>query len=237
MTSSTAGSNYFNIAVSDANNPGRATSNYEIPHRAILKVGFRKAFFGDNETRINLYGSWNEGRPYSYTFREQAMFVRGPFFNPDDDRSLLYMPTGPSDPNVIFGPSFDTDAFFAFAASKDISKYGGSIVPRNSNHSKTWTKFDIKISQELPGFGPDHHAQGYFIINNVGNLLNDKWGNLYEEGFPRSQDIVSASLDDGGTPADFSDDVYVFEQFHSQSQRRVRDASLWSVRLGFNYRF
>ena len=42
------------------------------------------------------------------------MFVLGPF-DPDDDRSLLYMPDGPNDPLVTFGPDFDQTAFFDFA--------------------------------------------------------------------------------------------------------------------------
>ena len=237
MTSSTAGSNFFNIAVADPNNPGLRPSNYEIPHRVILNLAYKKAFFGDYDTRINVYGSWNQGRPFSYTFRDQTMFIQGPFFNPDDDRSLLYMPSGPSDPNVVFDPGFDTDAFFAFAAGRDLTAFGGGIVPRNAFHSSYWTKFDLRISQQLPGFGESHRTQAYLVIENFGNLLNDDWGTLHERGFPRTNDIVEASIDDGGTPTDFTDDVYVFETFNEGGQGRVSSASLWAIRIGFNYSF
>ena len=238
MTSSVAGSNYFNVAVADPNNPGLATSNYEIPHRAILKVGYSNEFFGDNTTRFTLFGSINQGRPFSYTFKDQAMFILGPDFNPDDDRSLLYMPSGASDPNVIFDPGFDQAAFFAFAESRGITKYGGGVVPRNEFNSRQWAKFDLKISQEIPGFGEDHNATAYLTINNIGNLINDEWGVLYEQRFPRSQDIVEASLvDTAGTPNDFSDDQYLFENFSPRDQSRSSSASLYSIRLGINYNF
>ena len=240
MTSSVAGSNFFNIAVADSNNPGLAVSNYEIPNRFILKVGFNREFFGDNSTRITLFASRNEGRPYSYTFNDQEMFIHGPspFFNPDDDRSLLYMPTGASDPNVIFAPGFDQAGFFAFAASEGIAGFGGGIVPRNTSHSNWWTKVDVRISQEIPGFAEDHHALAFLVIENIGNLLNDDWGILYETGFPRNQAIVGASLVDTNlTPNDFSDDQYLFETFSPRSQSRSSSSSLWSIRLGFNYNF
>ena len=238
MTSSVAFSNYFNVSVVDYNNPGLATSNYEIPHRIILKVGYSKDFFGDNTTRFTLFGALNQGRPFSYTFRRQEMFIHGPFFNPSDSRSLLYMPSGPNDPNVVFDPGFDQAGFFAFAASRGITQFGGGIVPRNEFNSRQWTRFDLRISQEIPGFDSEHHAIAYIIFKNIGNLINDDWGILYEQSFPRNQDIVEASLVDTlGTPDDFSDDQYLFERFNPRDQARSSSASLWSIRIGFNYNF
>ncbi len=240
MTSSVAFSNYFNVSVVDYNNPGLATSNYEIPHRAILKLGYNREFFGDNETRFTLFGSFNQGRPFSYTFRNSEMFILGPFFNPSDSRSLLYMPSSPTDSRVIFDPGFDQAAFFAFAASRGLTGFGGGIIPRNEFNSRDWTKVDVRISQEIPGFAPDHHATAYLIIENIGNLINDDWGVLYEQAFPRNQDIVEASLVDNNaipTPDDYSDDQYLFERFNPRDQSRSSSSSLWSIRLGFNYNF
>ena len=237
MTSSVAFSNWINTTNSDPNNPGLATSNYEIPHRFIIRLGYEKAFFGDYDTRFSLYGSRNQGRPFSYTFFEQEMFVQGSFANPDDDRSLLYMPAGPSDPLVTFDPGFDQAAFFAFAAQAGIPECG-CILPRNGFNSNWWSKVDVKISQDIPGFSSEHRVQGYFIIENFLNFLNDDWGVFYERGFPRNADIVDASLvDTAGTPGDFSDDQYLFEEFFPETQRRVTSPSLWAARLGLTYRF
>ena len=104
--------------------------------------------------------------------------------------------------------------------------------------SDWWTKFDFRVTQELPGFTSDHRANLYLVIENIGNLLNDDWGVLYERSFPRAAPIVEASyLDPNGTPDDYSDDVYLFENFIDQSQSRSTRASLWSLRFGFNYNF
>ena len=237
MTSSVAFSNWILLSTSDPSNPGLATSNYEIPHRFILKVGYEREFFGDYTTRFTMYGSRNEGRPFSYTFFEQEMFIQGSFTDPDDDRSLLYMPAGASDPLVIFDPGFDQNAFFAFAAQNGIPECG-CILPRNGFNSNWWSKFDVKISQELPGFGSEQRVKAYLIIENFLNLLNDDWGVLYERSFPRSAAIVEASLvDTAGTPTDFSDDQYLFTNFFPETQGRVTRPSLWAIRLGVTYQF
>jgi outer membrane receptor for ferrienterochelin and colicin len=228
MTSSVAFSNYFNQSVADPNDPGAARANYEMRHRFIAKLGYQAEWFGDNTTRFTLFGSANQGRPYSATFSEQAMFICGPFFCADDDRSLLYMPDGPSDPNVVFDPGFDQDAFFSWAQKNDLTKYGGGIVKRNELSSDWWTKFDLRISQEIPGFGKNQKASIYFTIENLGNLINDDWGVLYERSFPRAAPVVEASL---------VNDQYVFEQFIPQGQSRSTRASLWKMRFGFQYNF
>ncbi|MCZ6716901.1 MAG: TonB-dependent receptor, partial [Gammaproteobacteria bacterium] len=140
-------------------------------------------------------------------------------------------------PLVVFDPGFDQAAFFAYAAANGIPQCG-CILPRNGFNSDWWNKFDLKISQDLPGFGSEHRVQAYFIVENFGNLLNDDWGVLYEQRFPRTANIVKASfLDTAGTPDDFSDDQYVFEEFFELNQSRATSTSLWSARVGVTYRF
>jgi hypothetical protein len=102
MTSSVAFSNYANVSVSDPNDPGVARSNYNIKHRFTLLANYHKALFGDNETKFTLYGRMNEGRPFSPVYTNGGDL----FGDTLDFRHLLYVPTGPSDPNVEFGPVF-----------------------------------------------------------------------------------------------------------------------------------
>ncbi len=227
MTSSVAFSNYSNVSVSDPNNPGPAHSNYEIPHRFTLRASFSRAFFGDSMTHITLFGRVNEGRPFS------ATFVDGGFTFGDtiDDRHLLYVPTGPSDPLVAFGPDFDQAAFFAYLEQSGLSDHAGSIAPRNSMHSSWWHKYDIKIEQEFPGFMPDHNFGAFLIIENVGNLINDDWGVLKEQSFPRNLPIVEFAIDS-------ANNQYVYNSFRTPApQGRVADASLWEIRVGVKYDF
>ncbi|WP_339898525.1 carboxypeptidase regulatory-like domain-containing protein [uncultured Gilvimarinus sp.] len=225
MTSSVAFSNYTNLATSDPENPGPATSNYNIPHRFTTKVAYEHAFFGDYDTRITLFGSANEGRPYSYTFSDGFMFGDSTGFIA---RHLLYVPTGTDDPNVVFDPGFDSDAFFEFADSEGLDR--GQVMERNELNSDWWIKFDLKVEQELPGIMEEHRSSIYMVVENLGNLINDDWGVQYETSFPRSQAAVNASMDDQGR--------YVFEEFRDPAgPTRVGGASLWELRVGFRYDF
>ncbi|WP_347330769.1 TonB-dependent receptor [Marinimicrobium locisalis] len=225
MTSSVAFSNYTNIATADPENPGTATSNYNIPHRFTTKLAYEKAFFGDYQTRITLFGSANEGRPYSYAVDNGYLFGDSTGFA---QRHLLYVPTGVNDSAVVFGDEFDTDAFFAWVDSEGLNR--GQIMERNDLYSDWWVKFDLKLEQELPGFSRDHRSSLYMVVENLGNLINDDWGVQYEAGFPRIQTAVNASMDDEGR--------YVYQSFRDPAgPTREGGPSLWEIRVGVRYDF
>src|SRR5690606_17787292 len=176
---------------------------------------------------FTLFGRVNEGRPFS------AVYTNGGdlFGDTLDFRHLIYVPTGPNDPNVVFGPNFDTAAIFDYLAKSGLDEYAGRIAPRNAMTSAWWHKYDIRIEQELPGFNPDHRLAAFLLIENVGNLLNDDWGVLKEESFPRAQAVVqiAEALQDG---------AYVYEEFFAPAPHvPVTDASLWEIRFGISYDF
>src|SRR5690606_12543616 len=107
--------------------------------------------------------------PYSYTFSNAG----GMFADSNDYRSLIYVPEE-NDPNVVYGPDFDLDAFNDFIESEGLER--GGITGRNSRAADWWVKFDARIEQELPGFMPGHKASAFLVIENLGNLINDDWG-------------------------------------------------------------
>ncbi|MEE4360002.1 MAG: TonB-dependent receptor [Pseudomonadales bacterium] len=226
MTSSVAFSNYSNFARYDPNNPGVATSNYEIPNRFTGALTFERAFFRDAMTRVSIFGSYNEGRPYSLVLADGAGLGFGDPVG-FDDRHLLYVPTGPDDPNVVFAPGFDQAAFFDFVADQGLSP---GIQRRNQKHSSWWLKFDVKVEQEIP-IPYDGKASAFIVIENLGNLLNDDWGVLQEgTGESRTVPVVNAGVNDDGQ--------ILFNEFLDvTTQGRVTDASLWEVRAGIRVTF
>lgn len=60
MTSSTSSSNYGNLATYDPNNPGLAVSNYSIPHRFTWRLSYEAYWWGENRTKISLFGAANQ---------------------------------------------------------------------------------------------------------------------------------------------------------------------------------
>ncbi|RUO32340.1 TonB-dependent receptor [Aliidiomarina soli] len=227
MTSSVAYSNFVNYARSDMNNPGLATSNYEIPHRFTLRATYQHQFVNGYDTTFSLVGTHNKGRPYSYTFAGENFGDYG------NNRQLLYVPTGIDDPNVVFGADFNTDAFFEFVQNSGLDKYAGGIAERNAFYSDWWTKVDLRVEQELPGFKETHRAKAFFTINNLTNLLNDDWGVLYQAGFPQATQVADVDLI--GSAGNYQ---YQFNEFFAPAgQSREATPSLWEINIGVKYDF
>jgi hypothetical protein len=228
MSSSVAFSNFVFNSVSDFNNPGLATANYEIPHRITFRVAYEANWWGDNRSKFAIFGSANEGRPYSYVFSNGDEYF-GDWLG---GRHLLYVPTGPDDPNVSYAPGFNQDDFFAFVESSGLGKYAGQIAPRNAFNSGWWTHLDFRFEQEFPSFRDDHRFSGYVVIRNFCNLINDSWCTLKEVDFPRRQSVVE--LDDDTVV----DGKYLYDSFiQPAGESRVANASLYEIRVGLRYEF
>ena len=227
MTSSVAGSNFGNLAVTDPNDPSLATSNYEVPHRFTFKLGYKHEFFDGYLTRFNLFGQASEGRPYSYTYnRSDREFGDN---NWNGSRQLMYIPLE-NDPNVVYDMSAEEIADMnAWIEKEGLTR--GATVGRNDFNADWYVKFDVKISQEIPGFMDGHKGNVFFTIKNVGNLLNDDWGVLKEGAFVGNR-MVNMSYDS-------DNDQYIYERFSKNAaQQDVQNSgSLWQMRVGVNYRF
>jgi hypothetical protein len=88
---------------------------------------------------------------------------------------------------------------------------------RNSQDGSWFTKADLRITQEFPGFTDGHQSSAFIVIDNLTNLLNSEWGVMYQANFPYG--VTLADRDAGN------------------AQARIGDASLWEIRIGLNYRF
>jgi len=217
-TSSTASSNWDNVAVSDPNDPGIATSNYEIEHQFKGSFTWRKAFFGDHETSISLVGERRSGRPYSYTFGTAA---QGAVWGDPRQggnarqRHLFYVPASPTDviyevlctaadvtasvPGCATTASVNAANSAAFATATEayiqqrgLEKYRGRIMPRNSHRSPWLSILDLRFSQELPIW---RKARGMLTldIENFANMLNNDWGQLRQVSFAYFAPVVDVN--------------------------------------------
>jgi hypothetical protein len=223
MTSAVSFSNFTSFATTDAQNPGVSTSNYEVPHRFTFNLRYSNEYINGYRTSFSLFGSRTKGRPISYTFDELS--VGATEF--ESRRHLLYVPLE-NDPNVIYGENFDQAAFNAFVDAKGLTR--GEIVDRNSHNSAWHTRVDFRIDQELPAFAEGHKARAFFVIKNLGNLLNDEWGVKTVGNFV-AQNVVTASINDEGQ-YEFSD----FREGNAEETTFIRQ-SLWEVRVGVKYTF
>lgn len=265
-TSSRGISNWRGIIGDDRNNPGAKISPYQIEHSLKLNLGYEKDFFGTGQsmTRIDVFARRLSGDAFSHTFNtssSNSLFGRaGQSESPFDD-DVVYIPTGPSDPAVVYATGFDQAAFQAYAAA-NVS--GTGIIKPNTSTADWSTIVDLRIQQEIPGLPFLNNALGdnnlrlVLNVDNFLNLLNDDWGR-WSDG-PRflansivTADLVSAAdvaangVDGataltGDTPRTTclsqSDCVYRFNSFRDrQFDFTNRSQSVYEIRLGIRFDF
>jgi outer membrane receptor for ferrienterochelin and colicin len=100
--------------------------------------------------------------------------------------------------------------FTPFLDSNNVLPMGNE---RNGEDGSWWNKMDVRVSQQLPGFMEGHSSNVFFVIDNFTNLLNEDWG--------ISERVSFNTVEVGDTTP----------------ENRQGDASLWQMRIGFNYNF
>ncbi len=252
--------------MSDPNDPGLETSNYEIEHQFKGTFAWRRAFFGDYETSIAMVGERRSGRPFSFTFgggTPQAVW--GDPRQAARQRQLFYVPDG----DVIFeGRCTDADVAAAvagcatnasyssvnaaaaqFASDMDayiqqhgLGKYRGRIMPRNSHTSPWVTALDLRFAQELPIFS---RMRGILTVDieNFANLIDNDWGQYRQVGFPYFTPVADVNrITTAGCPNGAAN-CYVYRPRAGQSgpvapfEQISSLPSVWRIQLGVRIEF
>ena len=190
-TSSTASSNWDNLATEDPNNPKLAVSNYEIEHRFTMAFNWRKDFFEDLFTSAGLFVERRSGRPYSYTFGSGTTVFGDPRQG-SRQRHLLYVPSGPTD--VEFAGGLTWAQLSAYIDGFGLTQYMGQIAPRNVFNSPWATIADLRLAQEIPTFIKGTRGVLTLDIENLANLINSDWGRLGSVSFPYVTPVLDAAI-------------------------------------------
>jgi hypothetical protein len=235
MTSFVAFSSWDNLATNDINDPKPGPSNYVRRNRVTMRLDYEREFFGDNATRFTLMGFYQEGQPNTYTLSD----FTDSLMDGTTRRHLLYVPDGPNDPNVVYGPNFPVVEFLDWAEKEGLK--GGQFVSRNSIDTQSSSRADLRIDQEIPLGMPELKARVYMNIYNFTNLLNDDWGHQYDSEFT-SRNVVDLGFFDPVAGADVdgvtATGQYAYGSFSSR-QPGSRDSfrSLWEIRFGIDINF
>ena len=208
------------------------------------------------KTSFGMFVESRSGQPFSWTFGAQEnvnpMSNRsdgngtklGKIFGEDAqfagrNRELFYVPTGaetceataitPSCKVVLKGVT--TDQLNAFLDRTGLSKYRGQVAPRNAFSSPWFTKIDVRLAQDLPNPINGNRARFMIDIENVGNLLHDKWGRAQAVPFPYAAPAVDLDYDR-------TNNKYIYTSTRTTNPTRVDIfQSVWRVSLGLQYDF
>ena len=241
MFSSTAGSNFDSTAAFDRQNPDVSRGFYGSRHNLTFSGSFREEFFEDLATRFGFTFVARSGRPYSLTFAGGGIFNDTASGN---DNALVYLPTGPNDPNV--SPQSDPAAVATlanFANSLDCARpYIGQSIPRNTCSNDWYFDLDLRFSQELPGPGRLFSGgsfrdtiQLYVMFDNFLNFLDESWNVQRRRNFAGLQEVASL----GGIDAQgryIIDGFLGRNNFASDNFINV-SSSVWRIKVGVGYEF
>lgn len=240
--SSTATSSYDIVAAFDRQAVDVARSEYASKHNFTLGLNWREQFFGDNDTSFGFVFVARSGRPYSVVWDNAPGQVLNDSAS-GDFNSLIYVPTGISDPNL--SPSSNATAVAQLdeliSRTPCLDKYRGQTVPRNSCTNPWFYDLDLRFSQELPGpmsaFGFKEDKLKLFVdFDNFLNLI-DSDANVFRR-YSYTEAVVRADIDAQGR--------YIYTAIPSQvsnGQLNFRDplvqssSSLWKIQLGVSYEF
>ena len=236
-TSSVSTSNFLNVSTDRFNAMDLATSNYETKHNVTFNATYTEQFFKELDTTFAFFFQARSGQPFSLTFNNTGAFgdTSSGF---GSQRSLLYIPTGPADPNVTFGAGFNQAAFFAFLERVGADKYAGSVAPRNAFTSGWFLDADFRFQQELPslfGIKPKMYAD----VQNFPNLFSDQANILRQVAFPQVSNIVTignaANPNTGAGSPRFQYNAFAVAP--SPLEGRSVDASVWQANFGLRFDF
>jgi hypothetical protein len=236
LSSSTAGSNWGGRAVFNPNEEVLARSSYLVKDRVTASLVWEKRFFGQYKTTVGAFYEGRTGKPYSWTFNND---MNGDNVGGND---LMYIPTAFGSGEVIFrGDTATSHAneqkfWDVVNAYDELKRAAGGVTKRHDSLAPWTNSFDVRLSQEVPGFWKGH--KGVFVLDfmNVGNMFNKRWGRINEIAFSssggNSRNFVDyAGMENGKYVYQVRDAVedYVVKQNKGESQ--------WAIQATVRYEF
>jgi hypothetical protein len=230
LTSSTSNSQWNGRMIFNPNEEVDATSNYLVKDRFVGQLNWRRNFFAGYKTEFGVFYEGRRGKPYSWTYIND--------FNGDGiaGNDLMYIPN-PGE--VSFrdrngnGTADEEAAFWAIInANPELAGNVGRVVDRNNSYNPWINSFDVRISQELPGFFEGNKTVIALDILNIGNLINKDWGQIDEIGFPSNRSFVWYNgIDANGNY------VYNVGNVENPVNRQARGESSWAAQFTVRYEF
>ncbi len=246
LTSSTANSNWNGRATFDPNEEVAGRSAYEVRDRVTSGVTWSKALISSYKSSLGMFYEGRRGKPYSWTYRND---LNGDGIAGND---LMYIPKASGSAEVAFygatvAEQQANEARFwdIVNANPDLAAAKGSVLRRNTGSAPWVNTFDMRLSQELPGFTSKHKGVISLDFLNLGNMLNKRWGRIDEVGF--NGGTVGGVNSRGGNARSFvnyagltSDGRYIYNtqtEVEDFTTKQTKGESQWAVQVTLRYEF
>ena len=233
LTSSVANSNWAARSIFNPNEEVAANSATLIRDRVNAAVTWSNAFVGSYKTTFGLFYEGRKGVPYSWTFNNDL--------NGDGQagNDLMYIPKAPGSGEVVFaGGQADEDKFWAVVnATPELNAARGAVVKRNSSYSPFVNTFDLRVSQELPGFTAKHKGVLTVDFLNIGNMIDKRWGRIDEVAFQSAGGTARSFVNYKGLDANGKYIYTTMPATEDLTTRQAKGESQWAVQVTLRYEF
>lgn len=190
-TSSQAASNLNNNVVFNPNEDVASPSNYSFRRRVLTRLTWQHHFFADYLSSVSAFYDGHTGSPYSWVFGNDVNGIcygsptNCPFGEVFIPRQGDVEFVNGTDPKVI-------QQFYDFIQrDKYLRAHQGQVAGRNAAHSGWVNQINLSFRQEIPGLFAGNKGEIRFDIFNFANLLNKKWGNVYDVDFPYARALAN----------------------------------------------
>jgi hypothetical protein len=231
-------------ATTDFNNMQLSTSKYEVPDRVTATLNWENELWGDNTTRVSLLYTGRSGRHFSHVFGSGPAPFGGTFladFGSEGDNPgshLFYVPTGTDDPLVTGDSQFLANLNGYIDGEGCLSGARGKIVERNGCRTGFTNIVSVRFLQEI-SFGNDKRLELILDIENIGNLISDRWGRVDSYPAPSNVALANASISADGSQ-------YIYEPVSSAQVSSstivpkpaiARLPSVYRIQFGVHFKF
>lgn len=222
------------------NNPSLANSNFDIRHRIVISVSYRKVWSKVFTSNVSLFVSAQSGTPFTYGFVNYSPQ------NTPQQVGLAYIPAAGETANffapvynengaVISSPQQQAAAFDQFIdGNKYLHSRRGNFTARNEGRTPWNNTADFHFSQDI---NFKQHTLSFSLdIMNLTNLINKDWGKLYFS--PNTYNSTASVGLQPYIPAR-SSQGYPLYQFTNPGTPYSVDpfASRWQMQVGGRYTF
>lgn len=201
-------SNWEYNQVGDPRNPGLTFSNFDVRHRIVSTLGWKKSW-GRSSSGASLVFTGVSGSPFTFVYASDA--------NRDGSGSndLIYVPKDEADARIV-PASGDTRSAHDIWTSLDsfinsqagLANHRGMIAQRNAGRTPWNKQLDLRLMHTLPTLG-NHGVQMTLDVINLAALFGTTLGRQYfvpNENNYNFNTIRVTKTDATGAPIGFSFD-------------------------------
>lgn len=229
-----------NQAIS-SNNPALTYSNFDIRHRIIAVLNYKKAWNESNSTSLNVVFTANSGSPYSFTYggdlNQDGSSRNDLIYIPAHQDEILFKDIVDGSGNVLVSAATQWEQLDTYITNNNyLSANRGTHADRNGARTPWNAQLDLRLAHILnpkTTKGLKHRVEITLDVINFLNLVNRSWG--IQKFVPNSQNSSFQLIDFEGV----EDNTPVFQFKNPQGDPWQIDQlnSRWQAQLGLRYSF